>query len=1407
MRKTTVGLLMVTLLITLAICAHAAVELYQVTANTVAPAFVDYKLNCPADVTVKILPCDVNGIISGPAIREVTLPKLRGPNRFIWMGDKDDLTNAPVGYYVAQVSATSNQQYWDPIVGVFTYNQIPPTTETTFPAPGMGDRSLPDPLDGQGFYDIAVNTREASPYYGRIYVSDKQQTGIFMYGPDGEFLGKLDDSQVVWLSGDSCPWTVSVADDDFVYVTNRSTRRTFCFNGAGALVSSSPNVTASLMDYTKGAFARVDAATGITHLYFTGGKPYVTGTTHYTVSADHLTFAYVGVAYNSGTNDEAYGMWVSPDFKTAYQANHAGALAGVTKWDDPDLNGVFVRDAAFLNAPSSPAKDVTFVDGPTPYLWVTRQVPYTTDDTATTDVVEYSRSVGKYDPLTGALIADAPYDVVRHAHLSTVDAVGNLVVTFAKNSPTWPQYYWGMFAEEGTYTCSTKTTVVFYLSAQPAPVIIPNSAVWTPDNEIKADDSDSASVTFKVLDVNGYADITSVKLDLAPLGYASDQACTLAKDPGDTTDKIKTATVTGIKAKVGARCTTSPGQAPHYLVATATDSTAQTNIDSSEIKLKVTGVLSASSQLPALSAYTVHSRNTGWNIASANIVAVGGGIPGATDPRAAGPFTYTSLNTVDGFQWLETSAGQFNVVGKKVGFGDSEVVPVDTAMYSDPEPAKTLYLQPLTIAEAKDLVKTPNGTMANVEAVCYAPPMGLNPTLADGLYVRTDTQAKRNQWYMCDPDDPANGMVFMVTQSGPGFFPQWDNVLGKEPPPRTAFTSYMGKRPALGETIMVTGLIDMPPGHERRVLLQNTEIINAIRNSPSTITQWYYNAQPNPGVGLPTTPVTLTIPQIYTPITQSFSEHWGKFAQVTDATVIAYNAAGEEVGVAVPPTTDPVPYLTIANVAGNTTMVAIDMPTSLGSPTIPAIGGTYTFTGAVGRRARYGGSALRVRGAGDMVLTTPAPAAPSPLSVIRTLNDNDPVNISGIVVHKAGTSMWIEAADRSVGIRVRKNYSWVTCDTTNKVGDIIQVVGTMDLWDGEMTIVPTLPAIVLSSGNPWPGVLDIRSREIGGNASGTTPGVTNGRGALNVGLKVHFSGMVTAVDPAATKTWYYLWDGANRADQPVSDGSGNIGIHVEAAPPAGCVPWQTWVDVTAVVGTDGNFVAGSVIPTLLPTATATKVTAFDTITAASGTALTALWNLMSVPAVPAATGTGGEWDAKSFEPYVVFSPTADPNDIDGRMYRWENCTGSLYLWDQWSEVGSHGPFGAVVLGDGYWMQLDADKAVSYSGRNSALDQWTGICSPGWMIIGHPKDHNVYLDEVKVHDGGAVYSMYDAIMSNLWIDCTGFWWDNSTQSLTDVGIPDCWCSSDTLLPWHGYWIQTYQGDLALITPEATEWPRP
>ena len=1494
---------------TLAVCAQARVEIYDIKASAYVPAFIDYRLNCPADVTINILPSDAGGTPTGPAIKTLTLTgQARGFHRYIWLADVDLGGSAPVGYYVAELFATSNQAQWNPIIGLYTNDNW--TTE-------QGARPLPITPDVEGFYGVAVNSNPASPYYGRIYATHKTQKEIYMYRPDGSYLGRMNDDAITWQA--SAPWDVTVADDGYVYVCDRSAMIIYCFDGNGNYISKSPTTSNH-----RAIFART-TSDGVTHLIYSGS----TQVKKITVAANHTTWQTSPFGGNnlflcSTGND--YGVWANADVSTIYVADIAGTYNGVSKWNN--LAGTWTNETTPFITGKTSATDVSLVDDATDFLWITRQVNRVEDDPTTTQN-ERVRALYKTNATTNATIQSANYDIITWGLMNCNDRVGNVAITFGKSTATWAQKFWGLFAEAGVYTCSTKRTKAFYLGSTPSPVVVPGSAVWTPDNTIAANNSDSASVSFKVMDVNGWADITSVVLDLRPLGYGSAVACTLAQDMTDPGAQTAIATRTGIVAMVGTRCTTSNGQPVHKLTASPLDATNGGYPDEEEVQLNVTGD-------PSFDAYVRHRRVAGWDIDGAYIVAVGGGIPGATDPRASGPFTYTSAATVAGYASLAMSAGVFAVNAQKTGFASETPMSV-TIPYTGF--TQNLYLRPLTIAEAR---ATGNATFVNVEGVCYAQPQGFAPTAAAGLAQRTDTMLKRNQWYVCDPNDPANGMLFMVVIPTVSFLIQWD-----DPDLTDDFGNslYMGKRPEVGETIMITGLLDTPGGHERRVILNSTSDIEAAMGaSPSTIERIYYN-RGNLG-GLPGTPLTMTIPNVYHSITQGFWESWGKYGRVTDAIVLAYQADGVEIGVGM---TDPVPYYTVGDLAGNTCHVAIDMPASLGIPSVLPIGATYTFTGAVSRRTRNGQGAIRPRAESDIVQTaavqavlktnlvdqaanavtgaqwrrvgtttwlnsgalellstgpytvefkpvtnyvTPAnagvsvtdgvvttltgtytkygtlkvtlapaaaitagaqwrrvgmttwlnsaateslppgaytvefkdatgftkpadlpvtitaavttsktatynPPTPDELSVVRTLSDGNPVNVHGIVSAKIGSALWIQAEDRSVGIRVEGTSTVVV------VGNDAQVLGTMDInADGEMVIVPS-QIVLYAPGSGDPAAIDMRSREIGGVACGTTPGVDTGRGALNVGLKIHHLGMVTGI--GAGNAFYYVWDGANRADLPVSDGNadGFIGVLVEAAPPAACAAWTDWVDVTGVVGIEaGTGVAAA--PKIIPISAA-KVTTFDTITADSGTALTAAWNLMSVPAAPAKDSDGVEFNPKPWDAPEVLAPFKTPDEVDGRMYRWENCTGSLFIYDLWSEVGSHGPFGGLLLGDGYWMQLGEEWPVSYSGKNSALDQWIGVCAPGWMIIGQPKDHNTYLADVKVHDGGAVYSMFDAIITNSWLDCVGYWWDNQTQSLVDVGIPDCWGSTDILKPWYGYWIQAYRGDLALIVPETPAAP--
>lgn len=1358
-------LLYFALLIVATAPGFAAVEIYNTSVSSFAPAYIDYTLNCPADVTIEILPCDLTGTPTGPAVKTVTFPgQSKGPHRYIWLGDTNSGGTAPYGYYAPRITANAVQPQWGPISGLYLNSDW---THEYAPRP------LPSVPDTEGFYGIGINKNPNSAYYGRMYVTHKIQKDVFMYGPDGSYLGKFDDSTVAW--GASAPWDLAVADDGWVYVSDRSNMLVHCFDGAGNYVSTSPTIAIN-----RAIFART-TPDGRTHVFVSGGA---TGIKRIIVEPDHVTWTQPIIAYNTGGGDgwDAYGMWVSPDLGTIYQACNQGPSVGLTRWHDPESDGAYVRDAGWTSTVGA-CIDVDYVAAPggDDYMWVTKSAAYANDNPTTTEN-EYSRAVFKVNAATGAANGD-PYDIVSWGHMICADAVGNPAITFGKATPVWAQRYWGLFAEAGNSTSQKLLPAIMPPPSDGCPIVVPGSAVWTPDNVVAGDGADSASVSFNVMDPNGWADVTSVTLDLRPIGYQSNAQCTLTQDLSDPMGKTVIATKTGIKAAVGARCTTSYGQLPHCLAATACDSTNCCTTDEDEVQLDVTGD-------PTFDAYIRHRRVANWYVDSAQIVAVGGGIPGATDPRAMGPFTYTSAPSAsNGYASFEMSAGTFAVKAQKAGFGSE--TPINVYV---PYTGYTvdLYLRPLTVAECR---ATAYGTKVNVEGVCFAQPVGydaLGAISAYGLAPRTDTGVLRNQWYVCDPNSPANGMLFMVTAPNASFEPQWNYltdifIFPPEPP-------YIGKRPEVGETTMITGILDTPAGHERRVLVENADLLTGLSTVPSTVDRTYLN-RGNVG-GYPPSPIVVPLTEVAHDITAAFRSSWGKYVQVNDVTVVKIHPIGDD-----NPSGEAVPYCTVADMLGNSAEIAIQTPATLGMEQwllagfAPDLGCTYSIRGAAGRRNRFGNGCIRVRGYGDFELV-PGSCIPGPfqdLASLRGLPSGSQVCTTGIVTAKIGTSLWIEAADRSSGMRMTVNPSYVA------VGDQVQVSGTIELNDGERVIVPGSPITVASSGNTVPAPLDMRTRQIGGAACGEDPGVANGRGALNVGLLVHTQGMVTETGTG----YFYIWDGANHTDAPVTDGIGQ-GIRIEAAPPAGLVAWQDWMDVTGVVSTDASLVPGRIAPTIIATAVS-KVTAFDAIEVPSGQVLKAGWNLLGLPAAPAATGDGDEWTPKPWAPYMVLSPNQDPDAIDLRLMRWENCTGGLYIYDGWNEWEGPGFFGGALLGDGYWLTIEADWPVSYSGKRSSLDQWIDICSPGWALIGHPKDHPTYLSDVKVHTGNRVLSMYDAVMTEGWIDCIGYWWDSEHQGLIDVGLPDCFCTADHLLPWHGYWLQVYRGDMALIVPESPQAP--
>jgi hypothetical protein len=602
------------------------------------------------------------------------------------------------------------------------------------------------------------------------------------------------------------------------------------------------------------------------------------------------------------------------------------------------------------------------------------------------------------------------------------------------------------------------------------------------------------------------------------------------------------------------------------------------------------------------------------------------------------------------------------------------------------------------------------------------------------------------QWYVCDPNDPSKGILMVFPEPEDPFSYQMDDP--GDP------TTYVGPRPVVGETVRVTGMLATPSGHERRIRVDTT----------LPYKEDVYYDYGNIG-GLPVMPSGITIPEF---MHASISSHpsWGRYAMVMGVTVVKNFPGGEPFGTGLG---DPVPYAVIADMSGNLAELTIETPLTTGISSWPEPGAIYTFQGPIGRRARYGNGCIRVRGASDIMFMEPAGPRGDAIASVRDRVDGSYVNVEGVVTCVLATCFYIESADRSSGIRVNADVNYYV-----KRGDIAQVQGILGVTDGERAISPSMPVIVHGS-TTIPRVIGMRNRDLGGgDASPDNLGVTDGRGALNVGLLVKTTGTVSYSGTG----YFYLHDGSNGSEGPLDDGSHNLGVRITTNT---VVPVGTRVEVTGISSTDTYNVPGHNIPTIMPRDVTDIVLnpTQSTIASPVGT-ITSGWNLFALPAMPSVPN-----------PETVISGMP----IDGLLYRWEATTGGLIIYDSWTpEV-----YGGLLLGDGHWLQTAAAGTISYTGRYQPDDQWISLPKAGWALIGQPFNSSTDWAEVMVHNGKSILSVYDASHVESWMESSGYWWDSATQGLRDFGLPDDFFVDATLEPWHGYWVQSYVDNLSLLVP--------
>lgn len=196
------------------------------------------------------------------------------------------------------------------------------------------------------------------------------------------------------------------------------------------------------------------------------------------------------------------------------------------------------------------------------------------------------------------------------------------------------------------------------------------------------------------------------------------------------------------------------------------------------------------------------------------------------------------------------------------------------------------------------------------------------------------------------------------------------------------------------------------------------------------------------------------------------------------------------------------------------------------------------------------------------------------------------------------------------------------------------------------------------------------------------------------------------------------------------------------------------------------------------------------------------WNLISAPLVP--------FDA---DPMSVFADA--PDGLDGYLSRESPAEGGGILFDELEPE----LFGGVLLGDGFWLASSSAATITYEGVEDGVpdaqgvktDMWislpgTGAGGGAWHMIGHPFAHETAVDDgsgdgtnILFTDGTDVKNWGEANAAG-WVSDAVSGEDQSMGGVFFVSF-DGLGDSDVLQPGKGYWIQTFQDNLAMIIPAA------
>lgn len=715
-------------------------------------ATINYRLNLGAvSGQIQIINANTQAVIKTIPLTGAQLTD--GPHSVLWDGTNEQGISAPTGTYFARITVNRGPVASDP-----EYGQ----------AFRIRDHTVQEPLTHR-YYGIdtdknPANNNQTDPSlstFGNIYIANTvtKRVEVWVPGnPDGtDYAANLIGDVTVtpgWptgLTGGSSPWGLAVSHSGRVFTSDRSQSRLSNYNwdGSDAVISG-----------FQGSGNSRDVAV-------VGKDPAVDGVVHAAVSSGNK-FGGVevgpGTAYTFDPPLEAYRY---PSTSAFYRTLISGIGAS------ENVDGIGFNDYA-----ADPQSAVWYI-ARSAENWVRRWIPsqgsnfqdliiqedtgWELSTTGPTDVAispkdpniaivtkTTSPNIEVWNIATQTLLGTYAIGTGGAAKVS-FDPWGNaLVVNGTIVGGPWAYLY--VLPNNGS--SDTRDTITFtHTQGNIPPVVV--GATFDP-NAIPLDDTTTTTLTIVVRDAQGVGDITSVSVNLSPLGYDANTVATKVADNSATEAVYE---VTGIKAKPTSRA------GALSLLVTAKDTQNATGTENAILN-------------------TTGGTLTGVITHKDGLFPIVGAAVTATD----GTNVYNTTSVAGGVYTLQVNPGTFTVSATKNNYGAGDPSSsTDVVLGGSSTPTTDATLGSVNINQVK---ATSLGSVVCVEAVVSA-----------AGYTPVSEANARPKFYLRDSSGSNNNGLATPT----------DN-LGIR-----VYAPAADPQPVEGDRVVVEGVVNLFPFEELRV--------------------------------------------------------------------------------------------------------------------------------------------------------------------------------------------------------------------------------------------------------------------------------------------------------------------------------------------------------------------------------------------------------------------------------------------------------------------------------------------------------------------------------------------------------------------------------------------------------------